>query len=90
MMPDEVASVIANTQYDMAFRNTSMNEVFSKIEKKFDVKISLSDSKMNDCRITADFTDHSLADTMMLLSDILELEYVIKGNIVSVSGTGCK
>jgi len=85
----EVSAITQNTQYDMSFRNSAMSEVFARIEKKFDVIITLENKKMNDCRITGDFSDHSLADTLTLLSEILELEFVIKGKTVAISGAGC-
>jgi len=85
----EVPTIIAGTEYNMEFENTPMVQVFTKIEKKFNVKLTIDNDQINKCRITADFTDMSLSDTFQVLSELLELEYKINGKSVIVSGSGC-
>jgi transmembrane sensor len=85
----EVKTVIAGTEYNMEFKNTTMESVVARIEKKFDVHIVLENSVVNRCRITADFTDHSLASTLNMIEELLEIEYRIDNNTVTISGNGC-
>lgn len=89
-LPDqrEIVSLTENTDYDMRFANTSMDEVFRRLEGKFNVAISLSDAAVGDCRITIDLTDKSLENSLRLISEVLNLRYST-GDTVVVTGTGC-
>lgn len=89
LQPADIAEIIHHTDYNMAFRNIPLGEVFAKIEKKFNVNINVASVKMNECQITGDFSDHSLGDTMDLLSDMLEMHYEINARTVFVTGSGC-
>lgn len=86
----EKEAVIARTEYNMAFRNTSLEDVIDRIEKKFDTEVVVEDARANKCRITADFTDHSLESTMEMIAEFLEVEYSINKNSVTLSGPGCQ
>lgn len=86
---EEVSSVTANTDYDMAFSGATMSEVAGRIEDKFNVKVSLANRKIGDCRITADFTDHSLNSTLQMITEVLDVNFSQKGNTVTISGSGC-
>lgn len=85
----ELSAIIERTEYNMDFRNTTMESVIDKIEKKFNVEVVVVDTRVNTCRITADFTDHSLERTLVLISEFLEIDYEIKGNTVTITGKGC-
>lgn len=85
----ELSVITERTEYNMDFRNTTMESVIDKIEKKFNVEVVVADTRVNTCRITADFTDHSLERTLVLISEFLEIEYKIKGSTVTITGKGC-
>lgn len=82
-------AMVAGTQYDMKFSDTDMATVMEHIEDKFDVTISTDDNTLGRCRVTADFTDRSLRETMQLITEILDVEFVIDKNSVRISGNGC-
>lgn len=84
----EIVSLTENTEYNMRFTNTSMDEVFRRLEGKFNVPIALSDTAVGDCRITIDLTDKSLENSLRLISEVLNVRYS-KGDTVKVTGTGC-
>ena len=86
---NEISAIIAPTEYNMKFRNTAMENVISRIQSKFNVKVDVTDSLVTKCRITADFTDTSLRNTMNMLSELLDIEFKISGNTVRISGKGC-
>lgn len=88
---DEAAksAITAHTEYIMLFKNTTMDKVFQRIEKKFDVQLKIDNKQLTKCRVTADFTDRSLENTLQMLSEIMDLDYKINGNSVTVSGKGC-
>lgn len=81
----EVASLTRGTEYDMLFNDATIGEVLHRIEKKFEVKINYKALRPNNTRITADFTDQSLANTMNMMCEALNLEFVIKQNAVTVT-----
>src|ERR1700754_3627721 len=63
----EVASLTRGTEYDMFFNDATIGEVLQRIEKKFEVKITYKVLRANNARITADFTDQSLTNTMNMM-----------------------
>jgi transmembrane sensor len=85
----EREAITATTEYNMAFRNTVLENVIDRIERKFDTEVTIEDPHVNTCRITADFTDHSLESTLEMISEFLEIEYRISKNAVTLTGAGC-
>jgi transmembrane sensor len=79
----------AGTEYSMQFQATRMKEIVRRIEGKFNVKVSLSDERLNNCTITADFTDQSFDRTLSLISETLGITYVRENNRVMLKGEGC-
>jgi len=86
---EEKIATVASTEYRMDFDDTRMGEIIRRIEGKFNVKVMISDPKLGNCMITADFTDQSLDKTFDMISQALGFEYEIDGNQISLRGTGC-
>ena len=87
---DEVKAVTANTQYDMHFEDTRMDEIVKRVEGKFDVKVVLESKDLGNCMVSADFTDQSLPITLSMISEALGFEYEIDGKRIVIHGAGCK
>ncbi len=85
----EEKALIAETEYDMSFENSSMDHVVDRLEQKFDVNVEVVNSQALKCHITADFTDHSLDETLLMLSELIDITYSIENKIVTLSGSGC-
>jgi len=85
----DITAITARTEYDMHFTNTTMDLVAEKIEKKFNVELTVENKQLNKCRITADFTDHSLDTTLKMISELLEIGYTINRSTVVITGKGC-
>lgn len=86
----EIVAITENTQYNMQFTNERMREVVERMERKFNITVKLSDKSIQRCKITADFTDRSLESSLQLITEVLDVEYAIQGNTVTLTGTGCK
>lgn len=86
---ESIQLVIANTEYDMHFEDTRMNDVVRRVEGKFDVKVHLENTDIGNCMISADFTDQSLPITLTMISEALGFHYEIDGNDIVITGTGC-
>lgn len=82
-------AITAKTEYNMEFRNTALADVVARIEKKFNTQVIVEDPRASKCRITADFTDHSLERTLDMISEFLEIQYSIDGDEVTLTGPGC-
>lgn len=85
----EVMAITSGTEYNMQFANTSLHEIATRIEEKFNVRMKFENKDAGSCRITADFTDHSLESTLQLMTEVLDIRYTIKDSQVFVSGS-CK
>lgn len=86
----EITSITVNTDYNMQFTNTGMDEVLNRLESKFNVSVKLSDKRIRNCKITMDFTDQSLEKSLQLISEVLDVTYSIQDKTVTITGTGCK
>jgi ferric-dicitrate binding protein FerR (iron transport regulator) len=86
--PVEVENLTANTHYNMQFSATTLKEVAKRIENKFNVTVTLS-KEIASCRITANFTDQSLQNTLQMLSDVLGIEYQQTDNTITITGNSC-
>lgn len=86
--PVEVENLTANTHYNMQFNATTLKEVANRIENKFNVTVKLS-KEISSCRITANFTDQSLQNTLQMLSDVLGVEYQQTENTITITGNSC-
>jgi ferric-dicitrate binding protein FerR (iron transport regulator) len=83
-------AVVKDTEYDMNFNDTRMDEISRRIEGKFNVKIYMEDPALGNCVITADFTDQSLSKTLDIIKAALSMEYELKDGDVILKGKGCK
>jgi transmembrane sensor len=89
VQPEESVSSISGTEYDMEFDQTRMLEAIRRIELKFNVAVSLADTSMNNCVITANLTDQSLKKTLDVLTLSLHAQYELNGRQVTITGQGC-
>lgn len=87
---EELISITENTQYNMRFEDTRMDEIVKRIEGKFDVSVELNEGDLRNCMISADFTDQSLITTLTMISEALGTQYEVDGDNIMISGVGCK
>jgi transmembrane sensor len=89
LMEREKSSITVNTEYNMSFNSMAMDRVIERLEKKFDIKVTVTHKQLKKCRVTADFTDTSLEDSLIMLTDLLDVSYRIGGKHIELSGKGC-
>jgi len=82
--------LIANTDYNMDFANATFKTVINKLEKKFDVSINLANKEAASCHVTLDITDHSLEQSLKMITAVLNVEYEINNKEITLRGSGCK
>ncbi|MEZ0485130.1 FecR family protein [Fibrella aquatica] len=71
------------------FKRTSMAEVFSTLERSYPIKISYDASRMASCELTATLGDEPLAEKIALICKVIEADYEINGDIITILGKGC-
>jgi ferric-dicitrate binding protein FerR (iron transport regulator) len=86
----DITRITSQTEYNMQFKNTSMESVIARVERKFNVEIITEDTQLKNCRITADFTDHSLESTLHMAAELLDIDFDIGERTVTISGKGCQ
>lgn len=87
---EEADRTVQGTEYSMDFEDTPMKEIIPRIERKFNVTITMEHDRMEKCRITADLTDQSLDRALGMISRSLGFEYDIKNAVVNMRGNGCE
>lgn len=85
----EKTTVVSNTEYNMEFIRTPMEEIAARIEKKFSVTVVFESPSLATCRITADLTDQNLHHTLSLIVQSLGIRYEIENDVVILRGVGC-
>ena len=85
----DVKVYTAGTEYNMDFTDTPFNEVVSRIEKKFNVRLSGDLNSYASCRLTANLTDQSLQQTLKLITASLDIKYKISADKILINGGGC-
>lgn len=88
--PGEKQSITANTSYDMQFDDVALSDVLDRLSSKFNVRVQVDHDSIEGCKITADFTDHSLEATLVMISEITDLHYKEDGDQIIFEGNGCK
>lgn len=86
----EAILLVQQTEYLMSFRNDEMKEVISRLEKKFNIQIEVTNKQIYSCRLTADLTDQSLNRSLRLISDALNLQCRQENGRIYLHGNGCE
>jgi transmembrane sensor len=81
----EVALLTKGTEYNMLFNDARVEDVLQRIGKKFEVQITVKNQGINNNRITADFTDQSLLNTISMMSEAFNLDFLIDGKSVTLA-----
>lgn len=89
MNTTDAIDAVAGTQYPMAFSDQTLDAVIERLQKKFDVIISLTSARIGSCHITVDLTDHSLEKSLDIITEILNIQYQMDGRNITVRGNGC-
>ncbi len=74
----------------IVFENTNLKEVFSVINSTYGSSIKIRDSVLEECVLTATFSDRSLEDMLSIIKETFEIRYVRSEGVIYVIGEGCK
>lgn len=83
----QVSALTKGTEYDMLFNDAQLAKVVKRIEKKFEVDITLQNPETGKSLVTADLTDQSLTNSLNMISGALNLNYTVEGQSISLEKT---
>jgi len=72
------------------FEARAVSEVFSELEKGYNIKILYNKDVLASCRLTADLTDATLTEKLMIICKSIEAEYQVQPQGIVISGRGCR
>lgn len=76
--------------YDMQFKEISLEKVIESLSRRYNVKIELDNPKMKECLITGSFEGvEPLTDVLKVLSITTGATYRKKGDKIILKGKGC-
>jgi ferric-dicitrate binding protein FerR (iron transport regulator) len=72
------------------FEKTSVREAAEVLESWFNVEIEIENSALENCEITAKYSDESLENILRSFQFMLKTDYTLQGQHVVLTGKGCK
>jgi ferric-dicitrate binding protein FerR (iron transport regulator) len=75
---------------ELVFDNETLAEVVNTLQNVYQTPVTLADSQLSGCRITASFNDQSLESVLQVLKETLDLQVKQEGNRIEISGKSCK
>jgi ferric-dicitrate binding protein FerR (iron transport regulator) len=73
----------------LEFRHTPLSDVFSLVERYYQVKISVSDPSILHCRLTASFVKEPADRMLGVIAESFGLTLVNNGQVFHFTGNGC-
>nr|WP_295922823.1 FecR domain-containing protein [uncultured Dyadobacter sp.] len=93
-LTSEAAPVLADKAplwqpVSLTFRDATLGEVVQRLEEKFDVRISLENPDLANCRVKATFDQNRLSEILEMTMQIVEADYKMENDAIVISGAGC-
>ena len=86
-----IASPQSGTIQEMAFEydETPVSQIFSQLEKTYNIRIAYDQALLGNCPVTASLTDEPLYEKLKLTCRAIRAQYEIVNGEVVVTGKGC-
>lgn len=81
--------LIAETSKSFSFDETPISKVFAMLEKAYGIHIIFDEKNMENCYLTASFSDESLYDKLNLICKITHSTYEIVDAQIVIHSKGC-
>ncbi len=89
LVPSESLNEIAWTTKTLVFKKTQLAEVIPAIERYFDIRITIQNKDLLQCRFTSTFTNPTLPEVLEALQVSLNLEITGSKKHYTMNGEGC-
>jgi len=74
----------------LLFDNTPFTEVKGALENFFDIELIVNDPEILNCRFTGRFDEPKLSETLTIITTSTNSSFTKKGNVITLTGKGCK
>ncbi|SKB93279.1 FecR family protein [Dyadobacter psychrophilus] len=75
---------------DFTYSETPVKDIFSALEKAYGIHIQYNVETMSECSVTATLGDEPLENKLKWICTILEAEYAINDDQITIKGSPCK
>ena len=86
--PEMIASDFAAPPM-LNFEDAKVSDIFSNLEKSYEIEIIYDKEKLGNCLLTASFTNESIYDKIDLICKGIEAEFKVEDGKIFISGRGC-
>ena len=74
----------------LVFDNETLGQVVNTLRNVYQTPITLADSQLSGCRVTASFNAQSLESVLQVIKETLDLQLKQNGKVIVISGKGCE
>ena len=74
----------------IVFENTPLDQVAKQLEKRFNIRVKLSNPQIANCLVNADFEQQPLPFILEMLCTALDATYTLSGNVIELNGLPCE
>ena len=74
----------------LVFDNETLGQVVNTLRNVYQTPITLADSQLSGCRVTASFNAQSLESVLQVIKETLDLQLKQNGKEIVISGKGCE
>ncbi len=85
----EMAKIELYQSTSFIFKNEKISEVIKQLEARFNIDIVVSDKRIEDCTLNANFENQPLPAIIEMLCRSLESSYTINENTIQITGAPC-
>jgi len=85
----DVATLISWRDGKLIFKNQPLGEVVATLQRRFSVRIIVADKNLNQCLISANFTDVSLDNILHVIKKLIRGDVKQKASVYYLKGRGC-
>jgi transmembrane sensor len=84
------STIVPIERLSFEFNETSLKDVFSRIEQSYHLKVEYDDQLMGNCPVTASLTDEPLNQKLHLICKAVRANYILTEGKIVVTGQGCQ
>ncbi len=73
----------------LIFENAPLPAILKAVQSVYQVRFEFDKSRFASCTLTTSIEDETLDEILMVISGLLDMEYTVSGNVISLEGKGC-
>ncbi len=73
----------------LIFENAPLPAILEAVQSAYQVRFEFDKDRFALCTLTTSIEDETLDEMLVIISRLLDVEYVVSGNVISLDGKGC-